>query len=156
MEFIQKIKTPELIEIKIKKVFEEKTSEFNGKVSRYTNCIVDYNGTDYYAKFTPKKYSIMQEGATINGVRRVIDGNPYFDWLAGGDGQTLPQEQAMEPPPPTQEYQETKPRDYDAENRGKIRTNLVKALIEYGGLFDINESIKKRLNTLVEYIMTGK
>lgn len=52
---------------------------------------------------------------------------------------------------------QAKDRDYDAENRGKTRCQLVAASmpILLTGYIDLNE-YKEKANQLVEYVMTGK
>lgn len=48
-----------------------------------------------------------------------------------------------------------KERDYDAENRGKVRNNLIEALIGFRGLQPITPSEKVVIDGLVDYVMSG-
>jgi hypothetical protein len=52
-------------------------------------------------------------------------------------------------------------RDYDGENRGKIRHGVICAIIEHEGLVNLRKlptdtELQDTLNYLVEYIFTGK
>lgn len=46
-------------------------------------------------------------------------------------------------------------RDFEAENRGKVRHGIVVAMIEHDGLKQIDPNMKMVIDELVEYIMTG-
>lgn len=59
------------------------------------------------------------------------------------------------PTEPTREPVEG--RDFDAENRGKVRHGLVVAMIEHHGLNShLKDSEKELINSYVEFVMTGK
>lgn len=49
-----------------------------------------------------------------------------------------------------------KERDYDAENRGKVRHGLVVAMIEHQGLKPLSPEDKAILNELTDFIMGSK
>lgn len=56
---------------------------------------------------------------------------------------------------PTQRPNAPQPRDYDAENRGKIRTQFVKAAIISGQIV-IGPNLTEDMNYWTEYAMTGQ
>lgn len=51
---------------------------------------------------------------------------------------------------------EYKERDYDAENRGKIRHGIVCARVERDGLVPLDKIEADIINELTEFVMTGK
>ena len=175
MEFIQKVQTPDLIEVVIKKVFDEKTSEWQGKKSFYKNCVIEWNGSEYYAKFSQKYYPIAIEGNKVTGTREVINGYPFFKWFSGGDGMTP--NPGLEPPMPTSPIVNEvptylnkrdpvevplKPKEkvkddayWEEVNKGKVRHGVACAVIESHGLESINE-MKPLMNKCVDYIMNGQ
>jgi hypothetical protein len=81
LEFLSKVQgLPAIINIKIKKIFEEKTDNY-GKIKKC--CVVDYNGTEYYVDFKSKDWNLLSEGAVLSAVKKLYDGNPYFEFYAG-------------------------------------------------------------------------
>ena len=50
----------------------------------------------------------------------------------------------------------TQPRDYDSENRGKVRHGIVVALVENTGSLDFSPATYAGIDALTEYVMTGK
>lgn len=103
-QFLNKVQTPEMINITIKKVFDEQTSEWKGKQRRYKNCLVDWDGKEYYSKFTPKYYPIAIEGNKVLAVRKAIDGSPFFEYYSGGDGMTPNPGIVQQNQPPSQDF----------------------------------------------------
>lgn len=113
LEFLKTIQTPDMINITIKKVFEEKINNF-GKASK--NCVVEWNGKEYYSEFGTKYYPIAIEGNKVAAVRKLYQGKPYFEYFSGGDGLTpnpglyQPAQAApVQAPFPTQEVVSEKP-----------------------------------------------
>jgi hypothetical protein len=81
LEFLSKVQgLPGIINIKIKKIFEEKTDNY-GKIKKC--CVVDYNGTEYYVDFKSKDWNLLSEGAVLSAVKKLYDGKPYFEFYAG-------------------------------------------------------------------------
>lgn len=103
-QFLNKVQTPEMITLTIKKVFDEQTSEWQGKQTRYKNCLVEWNGAEYYSKFTPKYYPIALEGNKVSAVRKVMNGSPFFEYYSGGDGMTPNPGIVQQNQPPSQDY----------------------------------------------------
>ncbi len=95
LKFLNKVQTPDMIEIKIKKVFDEATDNF-GNASK--NCIVDWDGKEYYAKFKEKYYDIAVAGNKVSAVRKLYKGSAYHEYYSGGDGLT-PNPKLESPPP---------------------------------------------------------
>lgn len=62
----------------------------------------------------------------------------------------------VEMPSDNLERESVEQRDYDAENRGKVRTNLVRALVSYQGLKPLSPEDKEIVNKLTDFVMTGK
>lgn len=61
----------------------------------------------------------------------------------------------IEPIIQEQKKEEYKPRDYDNENRGKIRTNVAKAFI-CAKQVKLTDTLKVEIEEWVEFIFTGK
>ena len=81
LQFLNKVEgLPAIINIKIKKIFEEKTDNY-GKIKKC--CVVDYNGTEYYADFKSKDWNLLSEGAVLSAVKKLYDGSPYFEFYGG-------------------------------------------------------------------------
>lgn len=118
-QFLNKVQTPDMINLTIKKVFDEQTSDWEGKQTRRKNCLVEWNGALYYSKFTPKYYPIAIEGNKVSAVRKVMNGSDFFEYYSGGDGMTpnpsvdpdYNQAPAVPivPPMPTEEFISQKP-----------------------------------------------
>lgn len=111
LKFLTEIKTPVMIEVTVKKIFDEQSSEWQGKKTFYRNGVVKWKDEDYYLKFSQKYYPIAVEGNKLNCVRKVINGNPYFELYSGGDGVTPnPQITNESPPLPSNEIVEETPK----------------------------------------------
>ena len=77
-EYLKKTKTPQIVEVVIKKVFDEKSSQYG--LSK--TAAVLFNGVEYYESFKPKKYHLLKEGSTLLSTRKMYDGKPYFEWYS--------------------------------------------------------------------------
>ena len=69
---------------------------------------------------------------------------------------TIPVKQEINREPIPQDVPTFKPRDYDSENRGKVRHGLIVARTELVGLVPMTRNEFDALTELTEIVMTGK
>lgn len=83
LNYLNKIdpeKLPAIINIKVKKIFEAKQDNY-GNIKKC--CVVDYNGTEYYADFKEKDFQLLTEGGVLSAVKKFYKDNLYFEFYEG-------------------------------------------------------------------------
>jgi hypothetical protein len=120
LQFINKIETPPTLEVKCKKIFDEKTSDLHPEWGGSKNCIVEWNGNEYYLTVKPKNYGIVKDGARLMLARKIFNGSAFFEiFQLGSTGQPVePTQQPQQLSKSDMPWDKEKP-DWDSINAAK-------------------------------------